>query len=98
MKAYRIAPTSPSIIDTLGYILWQNGRYDDARKMLEKAAALIKDNPTVKYHLAQVYVSQKDFNKALPLLREVMAGKSSFPKREEAAKLLAEVEKQGGRK
>jgi putative PEP-CTERM system TPR-repeat lipoprotein len=98
MKAYRIAPTSSAIIDTLGYILWQNGRYDDARKMLEKAAALMKDNPTVKYHLAQVYVSQKDFNKALPLLREVMAGNSSFPKREEAAKLLAEVEKQGGRK
>ena len=93
MKAYRISPTSPAITDTLGYILWQNGRYEDARKLLEKAAAVMKQNPMVKYHLVQVYVSQKEYKKALPLLRALLAEKGSFPKREEAAALLAKLEK-----
>jgi tetratricopeptide (TPR) repeat protein len=55
LRAYRSQPENPWILDTLGYVFLRNERFDDARRMLEKAAALLPDVPTVHYHLALAY-------------------------------------------
>jgi FimV-like protein len=94
IRAYRLAPTSPNIMDTLGFILWQNGRYQEARKLLEKAHLLMPGIPAVSYHLAQAYASSGETQKAVELLKEVVAFKGDFAQRQEARKLLARLEAQ----
>ncbi len=74
MKAYRLEPSNAGVMDTLGYALFVNGKYGDARKVLEKASSLIPNQPTVLYHLGLLYkqtgnkvAAVKAFNKALAL-------------------------------
>ncbi len=50
--AFRLAPEDPATMDTLGYALVRNGRGTDALKLLEKAKALLPEDPTVAAHLA----------------------------------------------
>nr|WP_045997263.1 tetratricopeptide repeat protein [Loktanella sp. S4079] len=48
-------PDNGAIIDSLGWVLFQLGRYDEAVGMLENAAALEPVDPVVNDHLGDVY-------------------------------------------
>jgi len=90
MKAYRQTPNSPEIMDTLGYVLLQNDRPDQAFKLLKKASAMLPDNPTVNYHMALAYKAKNRPDQASPLLKEALE-KGDFPEQEAAKKLLIEL-------
>lgn len=51
-RAYRLAPANPSVIDTLGWIYWQNGDAARAVPLLRKAAALAPAQADIQSHLA----------------------------------------------
>ncbi len=53
-QAYEISPKSPSILDTYGLILLQQGDVEKASRMLQSANRMVPDNPGIKYHLALV--------------------------------------------
>jgi tetratricopeptide (TPR) repeat protein len=53
LKAVELAPNDPAIIDSLGWVQYKLGMYDDARKNLERAYELFPD-PEVAAHLGEV--------------------------------------------
>lgn len=89
-KAYRQAPGSPVVMDTLGYALLLNGRAEEARQMLEKAAAKLPGNPTVLYHLALACQQLGKKDEAVAFLKKALAlGK--FPEMLQTRTLLEKL-------
>jgi len=66
-KAVARDPTNPSYLDTLGWILFKLGRYQQAQQMLEKAMRLNGDEVEILEHLRQVYDKQGLHIKAVEL-------------------------------
>jgi len=54
-RAYEAEPTSSTYADSLGWALFQNGKYIDAVTMLEKAASIEDADPTIFEHLGDAY-------------------------------------------
>lgn len=64
-KASEIAPGNPAILDTYGWILFENGKAEEASKILEKAYGLDQSSAEIKEHLLAVYKAiGKTFNEA----------------------------------
>jgi tetratricopeptide (TPR) repeat protein len=63
-KAVELKPDNGYILDSLGWVYYRLGRFDEAREQLEKAVQLAPDDPNIYDHLGDVYVSLKDFDKA----------------------------------
>ncbi len=58
-KAYELAPDSPEIIDTYGWILFQLNKKELAIPLLEKAYSLNPNNTEIKLHLDTAKSSQQ---------------------------------------
>jgi len=86
-RAYQVAPRSPAIAETLGWIVFQKGDVDRAQKLLEQAVAGQPDDPTGRYHLAQVYARR---GKKAEARRELEAALKApaFAEAADARKLL----------
>jgi len=54
-RAAAARPDSGYIIDSLGWVLFQLGRYDEAVEHMERAAELMPVDPVVNDHLGDVY-------------------------------------------
>jgi Flp pilus assembly protein TadD len=54
-QALQYAPEDPYIIDSLGWVQYRLGEYEEAEKTLRRAMS-IKDDPEVVAHLAEVLV------------------------------------------
>jgi Flp pilus assembly protein TadD len=54
-RAYDAEPTSSAYADSLGWALFQSGKYDDAVTMLEKAASIENADATIFEHLGDAY-------------------------------------------
>ena len=54
-KASEIASESPSVLDTYGWILFNNGQIEEAKPVLEKAFMLDKNSDEIKMHLEKVH-------------------------------------------
>ena len=54
-KAEQIAPNSPEVLDTLGWIQYRRGAYGDAEKALSRAVERGGGNGTIQYHLGMTY-------------------------------------------
>lgn len=77
IKAYRQMPSSPEVMDTLGYILVKKGRFKEAIPLLEKAHGAIPDHPSVQLHLGMAYQGAGKPEKAKELLEKVLVAGSS---------------------
>ena len=53
-QARDLAPESPAILDTYGWILHLAGRNEEAKPVLEQALALAPDSEEIKQHLETV--------------------------------------------
>lgn len=49
--ALALDPANAAYLDTLGWVFFQQGRYEDARELLEQADALQPDDPEILEHL-----------------------------------------------
>lgn len=54
-KAVETEPENGAIVDSLGWVYFQLGRYDDAVEPMEKAASLEATDPIINDHLGDVY-------------------------------------------
>jgi len=57
-KAQQLMPKSGSVADTIGWVLYKKGDYDEALKNFIKATHYIPDEPTIRYHLALAYLEK----------------------------------------
>jgi putative PEP-CTERM system TPR-repeat lipoprotein len=89
-KAYRHAPGSPVVMDTLGYTLLINGRAEEARQMLEKAVERLPGNPTILYHLALACQKLGKKDEAVAYLKKALA-LGEFPEMLQTRTLLEKL-------
>jgi len=66
-NALKIAPENPAIIDSMGWVLFKLGRYDEAARQLEIAYEKYPDHE-VAAHLVEVLVALERTDEALELL------------------------------
>jgi tetratricopeptide (TPR) repeat protein len=68
-KALALEPESGAYLDTLGWIYYQQGKYDAALAEVEKAVAYIPDDPTILDHLGDILFKLGGVDRALPQWR-----------------------------
>ena len=57
-RAFRAAPGSPAVADTLGWLLYQKGTLDRAETLLTQAVKATPDQAEIHYHLGMLYLKQ----------------------------------------
>ncbi len=87
-QARELAPNNGQIADTLGWILYRNGRIERARAVLREAVALAPENAEIRYHLAAVLAESGESAEARRIVEELIAAGSDFPSRPDAETLL----------
>ena len=90
-RAFALAPSSPSVMDTLGWIHLERGNLPRALPLLQKASALAPHASEIRFHFGMVLARSGDRKGARRELEKLLASQSPFPHRAEAAALLASL-------
>lgn len=92
-RAVALDPDNGAYMDSLGWGLFQLGRYEEARETLERAARLAQD-PTIYEHLGDVHAALGDTESARRAYRRAMALEADDP--DEVARKLGDLDAQAG--
>lgn len=91
-KAVELAPKSPDLLDTLGWVYYTRGELDLARATLEKAVSI---NPNamlsaagIYYHLGVVHMKSGNTHQAALALQKALQIDNSFPEANDARQRL----------
>lgn len=88
-SALKAAPYNANVLDTVGWILLeQGGDIDRAFDLLARAAATTPNSPTIRYHLAAALAKKGETEKAHAVLEDLLKKVSAFSSRAEAQALL----------
>lgn len=87
-QAYKLGGDNPSVIDTLGWMLLEQGNTGRALPLLQKASSLAPHAPEIRYHYAVGLQKSGDKQGARKELNAVLAENKSFPQIEDARALL----------
>jgi Flp pilus assembly protein TadD len=82
-------PDDPRVSDTLGWILYRRGVYQQALSMLQDSASKMAGNPQVQYHLGMAYAQLGNTEKARKALTAAVNSPAAFQGKDDAAKTLA---------
>ena len=91
-RAASLAPDSAQVLGTLGVVLLAHDSASEAIEALRKGADLAPGETAIRYHLARAYVANGEERSATETLRDLLDQHDSFPEREEAQRLLAEIQ------
>ena len=91
-RAARLQP-GPLTWDTLGIVLLQLGKNQDAVDLFERALGEQPDAADTSYHLARALAALNQHERARSLLREILTTETPFSERDEAVALLRELTK-----
>jgi tetratricopeptide (TPR) repeat protein len=91
-KARSLSPGHPSIADTLGWILYKKGNYQEALALITEGAAKLSDMPEVQYHLGMAAYMMGQTDVATTALKLAAAEGPNFPGKAEAKAKLAVLE------
>lgn len=86
-RAHRLAPDSPAIMDTLGWICLETGNLARALPLLKKASALAPGAADIRYHYGMALARSGNKRAARRELELVLASKD-FTRGDEARALL----------
>ena len=87
-QALAKSPASPDAIDTLGWILFQNGQIDSALTMLRDARLRVPANAEIRYHLAVVLAKAGRKSEAREELQVALSNQLSTEFHADAQELL----------
>lgn len=90
-RALQLAPNSPAVKDTLGWILLEEGDQERAFGLLEQAHAAIPDNPEIAYHFAVALHRGGQDAAAKEILQTILSDEQVSAVRAEAEALLAKL-------
>jgi FimV-like protein len=76
------------VMDTLGWLLVEQGNTSRALPLLQKASGLAPNSPDIRYHLAVALNKSGDKQGARKELDKLLAQNTPFPQLEEARALL----------
>jgi len=72
-EAVKAEPKNPYYLDSLGWVLYRQGHYEEALGRLIDSANLIGDDVTVLLHMGQVLLALEHYDKALGVLQRALA-------------------------
>jgi tetratricopeptide (TPR) repeat protein len=90
-KAFVLSPNNPNILDTLGWTLSLQGKYDEALSLLRKSFAMNTATPDVRYHIAYTLAKLGRKADAQTELENLLQLFESFSYKEEASALLKQL-------
>jgi Tfp pilus assembly protein PilF len=93
-RALRQRPDSGAVHDTLGWVLFKQGRYAEAQRALEEAVSLVPREATILDHLGDVYAINRQRDRALTLYRRALLCQPGDPL---AQKLREKIQRLNGR-
>ena len=53
-RAYKVGPNNPAVLDTYGWILFNAGKVEQAKPLIEKALKLLPDDKDIQKHWSEV--------------------------------------------
>ncbi|PIY06418.1 MAG: PEP-CTERM system TPR-repeat protein PrsT, partial [Gallionellales bacterium CG_4_10_14_3_um_filter_54_96] len=90
-KANQITADNPAAMDTLAWILLEQGKTARALGLLQKAVAIAPQLTEIHYHLAVALVKSGDKVQARKELELLLKDKKPFPEIEQARALLKQL-------
>lgn len=87
-RANKLAPDSPAVLDTLGWLLVERGDTARGLPLLQRAAALAPQASDVRYHVVLAHLKGGDKAAARKELDLLLASNKDYPKAAEARQLL----------
>jgi putative PEP-CTERM system TPR-repeat lipoprotein len=90
-QAYKLRSGDPTILDTLGWILLQQGDFKRGIPLLQEAVTKSPQFPPLRYHLALGYVKSGDKAKARETLDALLASDDPFPERADVVTLRGQL-------
>jgi len=90
-RAYTMAPDTPPIIDTYGYLLYRAGDRPEGRELVRRAFDANPRDPQVAYHMAMLLADGKDPVGARRILKGLVESRVAFDGADGANKLYAEL-------
>jgi putative PEP-CTERM system TPR-repeat lipoprotein len=87
--AKQLAPDDPHVSDTLGWILYKRGVYQQALNVLKESAAKLPDNAPVHFHLGMTYYKLGDKPAAGQALKRALELDATFADAAEARRVLS---------
>jgi tetratricopeptide (TPR) repeat protein len=89
--ARALAPTDPRVMDTLGWILYRRGAYQQAFDLLKESVEKLPQDAVVHYHLGMAAARAGDHETAKKALGVAVGSSISFPGKAEARKTLEDL-------
>ncbi len=87
-QAYQHSPNNPQIMDTLGWILVQEGDATGGVKLLRKAAAMVPAAADIRYHYAVALAKTGNKAQARQILKQLLDSNKLAAQTDDAAALL----------
>lgn len=92
-RAFALRPNDPVIIDTLGWLLFNQGQLDRGLALLRDARLRDSSNPEFRYHLAAALAKSGRITEAREELAQALKTGASFPGIDDARRLQNELTK-----
>ena len=86
--AYKLSGDRPQIMDTLGWMLVQQGNAGRGLPLLQKAVDLAPQDRTIRFHLASGLTKSGDKTQAKKQLEQIVAAGNDFAQIDEARAML----------
>ncbi len=77
-RALELDPENGAILDSMGWLYFQKGRYQEALKWVTRGAEKMPDDPEIAKHLGQIYLKLGDRKKAREYFQKAL-GQSPRP-------------------
>jgi tetratricopeptide (TPR) repeat protein len=94
-KAHELAPAEPSVQDTFGWVLYRQGKYQEAAEQLEQSASKLPGKGEIQFHLGMANYMMGRLDDARAALEKAVLVAGDFPGKDEAKSRLALLS-QGG--
>lgn len=91
-KARDLKANDPSIGDTLGWVLYKRGEYQQALTILQESAQKAADKPEIQFHLGMTAYMMGQTDTARAALQKAANAAEDFPGKDESKRRLALLE------
>lgn len=95
LAAYQLQPGRADIIDTIAWINYHQGNFDQALTLLQKINEQVMDNPMYSYHLSMALLKTGKDKEAMTRLEVALKDKTVFHGRSDAEKTLKNLKSKG---
>jgi predicted Zn-dependent protease len=91
-QALKLKPDNPAVMDTLGWLLVQQGQTERGIRLLQQALGKQPDAAEIQFHLALAFSQTGDRRRAVSELERLLASGAAFPQEREARTLLTKLQ------